>query len=83
MLLDIIGTQEITLIPDFTDKVIKIIFYNWFNNLFYEEEAVLNEDNTILFEMTADKSKQFIKGIYYLHIKVDDNLYFSMECRVN
>ena len=75
------GDKDITLSMDLTDKTVDIIFVDWSNNEFYSE-TLIPENNVLTFNMTPDLSKQFIKGIYYLHIKIDNNLYYEITCRV-
>ena len=76
------GGKDITLSMDLSDKTVNIVFLNWRNEEFYTEEIV-PVDNLLIFDMTADKSLTFIKGIYYLHIMIDNNLYYEITCRVN
>lgn len=75
------GNQDITLVMDLTDKTVDIVFLDWFNNEFYTETLIPN-NNILTFNMTEDLSKKFIKGIYYLHIVLDNNLYYQTTCRV-
>ena len=76
------GNQNITLSMDLTDKQIDIVFLDWFNNEFYRSPLTI-DNNILVFNMTDDISKLFIKGIYYLHIMIDNNLYYTIPCRVN
>lgn len=76
------GDKSETLTPDYSDKIITINFYDYRRELFYTEELV-NNDNIFTFEMTSEKSKDFIKGVYYLEIKADDTILYKIVCRVN